>query len=70
MDGIKALNDKEKAQEAIWAKQNDEQLLRGMLDREKTKKGADEAALRAILEKYTVSDADIAAVMAWKQRPQ
>jgi hypothetical protein len=39
-----------------------------MLDKEKAKKGADEAALRAILEKYSVTDADIAAVLAWKQR--
>lgn len=48
--------------------QNDEHLLKGMLDKEKAKKGADEAALRAILEKYSVTDADIAAVLAWKQR--
>ena len=48
--------------------QHDDELLRGMLSKEKAKSGGDEASLRAILGKYDISDADIAQVMAWKQR--
>jgi hypothetical protein len=56
--------------------QKDEQLLKGLLNKEKAAAGggpppadpaADEAALRAILGKYDVSDADIALVMKWKR---
>jgi len=48
--------------------QEDDKLLKGLLQKEQTKAGGDEAALREILGKYSVSDADIHAVLKWKGR--
>jgi hypothetical protein len=78
LDGAKGFSDRESAIENLYFNKEDEHLLRKLLSKVKSQtqttdpsasmssEAADLASLRAIVGKYSVSEADMKALLHWK----
>jgi hypothetical protein len=78
LDGAKGFNDRESAFENMYFNKSDEAALRKLLSKVKSQSqtsdpgasmssdAADLASLRAIVGKYSVSEADMKALLHWK----
>lgn len=77
-EGLKGFNEHEKAVEDLYFNKEEEKLLRKLLTKVRKQseqadqhaavgeQAAEQSALRAIVGKYKVSDADFEALLRWK----